>query len=182
MTGVAAAGQRRGPASSTVLRLGVPTVSDECQLDRVPADPDPPAASCQTVPMPAEMDIGNADDLRQRLVSAVDRGFAVVIADLTDTLFCDCAAVTALLIAGQYAATVGAEVRIVARARPVLRTFELTELAGLLAVYPDVEAAIGGSVFGRARPMTIPALAGLSSRRRTGLYRSGPQRRQRRSP
>ncbi len=157
-------------------------MSEECQLDRVPGDPAPPTARCQTVPMPAEMDIGNADDLRQRLVSAVDQGIAIVIADLTDTLFCDCAAVTALLVAGQYAVTVGAEVRVVARARPVLRTFELTELDRLLDVYPDVEAAIGGSVFGRARPMSIPALAKLSSRRRTVLDRSGLLRRQRRYP
>ena len=160
----------------------MPTVSEECQLDRPPADPGPQAARCQTVPMPAELDIGNADDLRHDLVTAADKGFAVVIADLTDTLFCDCAAVSALLIAGQYAAAVGAEVRVVARAWPVLRTFELTELDRHLAVYPDIGAALGGPVFGRARPTTVRGLAQLSSRRRTDHDGCGPQLRQRRSP
>ena len=147
------------------------TVSEECQLDRPPADPDPQAERCQTVPMPAELDIGNADDLRHDLVTAADKGFAVVIADLT-----------ALLIAGQYAAAVGAEVRVVARAWPVLRTFELTELDRHLAVYPDIGAALGGPVFGRARPTTVRGLAQLSSRRRTDHDGCGPQLRQRRSP
>ncbi len=105
--------------------------------------------------MPAVMDIGNAAHLRQDLLCALDQGFAVVIADLSDTLFCDCAAVTALLIAGQYARAVGAELRVVASAPAVLRTFELTELARLLTVYPDVKRALGGSLYGRARPVTI---------------------------
>jgi STAS domain len=79
-------------------------VCEECEPDLASADPGPPAERCLKVRMPAEIDIANADDLRQSLTAAVDRGFAVVIADMSDTLFCDCAAVTALVSAGQYAA------------------------------------------------------------------------------
>ena len=156
-------------------------MSEECELDPAPADPGPPAERCRTVRMPAEIDIGNADDVRQALVTAVDQGFAVVIADMSDTLFCDCAAVTALVVAGQYAVAAGAELRVVASARPVLRTFELTGLARLLAVFPSTEAAASGSANRRARPAGFRGVIQLSSRRRTDHGRSGPQRRQLRS-
>lgn len=132
--------------------------------------------------MPAEIDIGNADELRRDLVAAIDQGFAIVIADLSDTQFCDCAAVNALLTSAHYAATVGGDLRVVASARPVLRTFELTELTRLLAVYPDVESALAGPVLGRARPTSIRGVTELSSRRQIDRRERDPQRRQRRSP
>ena len=153
-------------------------MSEECEPDLAPDDPGPPAERCLTVRMPAEIDIANADDLRQSLTAAVDQGFAVVIADMSDTLFCDCAAVTALVLAGQYATAARAELRVVASARPVLRTFELTGLAQLLAVFPTAEAAASGSASGEARYASFHGVTQLSSRRRTDHGRSGPQRRQ----
>jgi anti-sigma B factor antagonist len=157
-------------------------VFEECELDSAPADPGPPAERCPTVRMPAEIDIANADDLRQSLTAAVDQGFAVVIADMSDTLFCDCAAVTALVVAAQYAAAAGAELRVVATARPVLRTFELTGVAALLAVFPSAEAAASGSAEAETRYAGFRSVTRLSSRRQTDFGRSGPQQRQPRSP
>ncbi len=154
---------------------------EECELGPAPADPGPPAERCRTVRMPPEMDIGNADNVRQALIAAVDQGFAVVIADMSDTLFCDCAAVTALAVVGKCAAAAGAELRVVATARLVLRIFELTGLARLVAVFPSAEAAARGSPNGRARAAGFRGVIQLSSRRRTDHGRPGPQRRQLRS-
>jgi anti-sigma B factor antagonist len=85
--------------------------------------------------LPAEVDIANADQARADLLAAVGRGCPVVIVDMSRTSFCDCAGVDVLLAAASQAVRVGAEVRVVARARSVLRTFELTGLQLALKVY-----------------------------------------------
>jgi anti-sigma B factor antagonist len=157
-------------------------VFEECEPDLAPADPGSAAERCHTVRTPAEIDIANADDLHRSLVAAVDQGFTVVIADMSETLFCDCAAVTALVVAGQYAAVAGAELRVVASARPVLRTFELTGLPRLLPVFSSAQAAASEPANGWAWRASFLGVTQLSSRRRTDHGRSGPQRCQLRSP
>jgi anti-anti-sigma factor len=85
--------------------------------------------------LPPEIDIANADSVRKDLMTAIGRGSTVVIADLSHTSFCDCAGVSALMTAGGLAARSGSELRVVARSRPVLRTFELTGLSQCVRVY-----------------------------------------------
>jgi anti-anti-sigma regulatory factor len=41
--------------------------------------------------LPAEIDMVNAEEVRDRLVEAASPGVAVVVADLTNTTFCDTA-------------------------------------------------------------------------------------------
>ena len=50
------------------------------------------------VVLPDEIDFLNADSVGERLAAALVPGVAVVIADLTVTVFCDCAGVRSLLL------------------------------------------------------------------------------------
>jgi len=48
------------------------------------------------VTLPAEIDIGNADRVREDLLSVLNQGATLLIADLSTTTFCDSAGVGAL--------------------------------------------------------------------------------------
>jgi anti-anti-sigma factor len=96
------------------------------------------------VRLPAEIDIANAAAVCADLIAAADRGAAIVIADLTASSFCDCAGTRALIQAGRHAARRGAELRVAAAARPLLRMFDLTGVNATLRVCPSVAAAAIG--------------------------------------
>ncbi len=93
------------------------------------------------VVLPDEIDFVNADSAGERLAAALVPGVAVVIADLTVTVFCDCAGVRSLLAAGGRASAVHAELRLVVCAGAVLRILELLGADQVLPVYPDLGAA-----------------------------------------
>lgn len=135
------------------------------------------------ISLPAEVDIANAGQVRADLLAAIDRGHQVVVADMSRTSFCDCAGVTALLAAGHYAARRGARLRVVARSRPVLRTFELTGLPLALGVYPASADALGdpGPAGTRRSSGGTPPL-GTVTRLRTDAAGSGPRPDQPRCP
>ena len=94
------------------------------------------------VVLPEEIDFLNAASVGERLAAALVPGMAVVIADLTVTVFCDCAGVRSLLLAGRRASAVHAELRLVVRARAVLRILELFGADQVLPVYPDLDVAL----------------------------------------
>ena len=102
-------------------------------------------AGWAVVMLPGEIDVANAGQVRSELLAAIDAGHPVVVADMSLTTFCDCAGVSALLAAGSHAARSAAELRVVARARPVLRTFDLTGLPLALPVHPTGSAALSGA-------------------------------------
>ena len=122
-------------------------------LDRCADEPSPsigPGASAPSarsavalfaVVLPAELDVLTAERVRSELQTALDLSYPVVIADMSRTYYCDCAAVAALLAAARYGARAGSQLRIVARARPVLRVFLLTGLAAEVPVYRTTSAA-----------------------------------------
>ncbi len=102
----------------------------------------PPSGASPVVRLPAEIDIVNAEQVLADLLAVIDRGYPVVVADLSRTSFCDCSGVSALLTAGSHAASRGSQLRIAARASAVLRTFELTGLQLAVPVYSTGAAAI----------------------------------------
>jgi anti-sigma B factor antagonist len=107
-----------------------------------PSDQAAPGRSdCEIVVLPAEIDIANASLVSAGLLAAIGAGRPVIIADLSSCSFCDCAGVGALLGAAAVAVLQGAQLRLVATARPVLRVFELTGLDHSLPVYPTRSAA-----------------------------------------
>jgi anti-sigma B factor antagonist len=94
------------------------------------------------VTLPAEVDVAIAADVRDELLDAIGQGAAVVIADMTATVFCDSAGVTALAVAHKDAVTRGGQVRVVTSAPQVLRVLELTGLDLLIGVYPSEAQAL----------------------------------------
>jgi anti-sigma B factor antagonist len=97
-----------------------------------------------TISVPAEIDIANAEEILAELLEALKYGCPILIVDMSRTSFCDCAGVRALLGAAFQALSEGGELRVVARARPVLRTFELTGLQQVVQVHPTTADAQRG--------------------------------------
>ena len=96
----------------------------------------------QVITFPADIDIGNAEQVEEGLRAAFADGAAVVVADLTRTRFCDTSGARALLIAAKAADTARAELRIALPDRSALRTLRLLGLDHLLRIYPTVAEAL----------------------------------------
>jgi anti-sigma B factor antagonist len=92
--------------------------------------------------LPVEIDISNADQVRQDLLSVLNRGPAILIVDMGGTTFCDSAGVNAIVRAYRRAAANNAEIRLVAREPGVLRILAITGVDHLIAVYPTVAASL----------------------------------------
>ena len=101
-----------------------------------------PAGPLAVVTMPAEIDITNADQVRQALLSAVEQQVTVLIVDMSRTTFCDSAGVQAIIAAYRQAAMTGTQLRLVAAA--VLRIFTVIGADQLIPTYPTVESALAG--------------------------------------
>ncbi len=93
------------------------------------------------VAFPGHVDVSNVGQLRDRLLSVINRGPAVLIADMTDTASCDHLAVEAVARACQRAAISGTQVRLVVTAPVVRRVLSIEGLDRLVSIYPSLEAA-----------------------------------------
>ena len=96
---------------------------------------------CSIVSVVGELDVATAPDLRARLDSAIDRGPAVVVADLLGVTFLDSTALGALIGVLKRCQAAGGELRIVAAEPRILKIFEITGLTDLFSLYPTVEEA-----------------------------------------
>jgi anti-sigma B factor antagonist len=95
------------------------------------------------VRVPAEIDITNVGSLRAALLSAVEHGHATVVADLSETAFCDTAGLQVLVLAHRRAAAEGGELRLVVRAATLLRLFSLTGVDQEIPNFATLEDALG---------------------------------------
>ena len=68
------------------------------------------------VTLPAEVDVTNADEIRQALLSAASQDVAALIIDMSETTSCDSAGVQAITAAYRQATATGTELRLVATA------------------------------------------------------------------
>jgi anti-sigma B factor antagonist len=101
------------------------------------------------VTLPCEIDVSNEAQVREALASALASKPKVVVADGTSTEFCDCAAITALVLAHRRAAEQDAQLRVVASSARVLRVMELIGAERVLHLYPSLDAAM---LDGHAQP------------------------------
>ena len=94
------------------------------------------------VTLPQHIHSANAGQLREQLLWIINRGAAVLIADLTGTVSCDFSGADALKGAHHRAVANGSELRLVVTADAVRRVLTLNGLDRLLAVYPDLVGAL----------------------------------------
>ena len=95
------------------------------------------------ITLPAEIDISNSEQVREELLSLVNRGPAVLIVDMAETTFCDSAGVNALVRAHKRAAANDAEIRLVVASPGVQRVLAITGVDRLISVYPTMAASLG---------------------------------------
>lgn len=93
------------------------------------------------VTLPECIDRSNADQVREQLLLAINRGAAVLIADLAATVSCDYSGVDALARAYRRADASGTDLRLVISADVVRRVLSPSGLDRLISVYPTLEAA-----------------------------------------
>ncbi len=129
------------------------------------------------VVFPAHVNVSNVSQLRDRLLSVINRGAAVVIADLTDTVSCDHAGMDAIARACQRAAISGTRLRLVVTASVIRRVLAIEGLDRLVSIYPSVEAAAAADApesGSSARPPTgPPRLGGAPPRSLAGVSAAG---------
>ena len=89
-----------------------------------------------------EIDLTNAEWLRDALLSALNAGASALVVDLTATTFIDSAGVTALVRASRRASASDAVLRLAVTAPAVLRVLNLVGIDQLIEVHPGVTEAV----------------------------------------
>lgn len=133
-------------------------------------DPYPVRWTGQQVVMTLPQQIAGSDSgrLREQLLGLVDRGAAVLIADMTATVSCDQGGADALRDAYQRANGNGTRLRLAVTAEGVRRVLEAAGLDRLVSIYPSVQAAAAAGA-----PAGVIPLAPRPARQRAGQFSSG---------
>ncbi len=100
------------------------------------------AGGLAVVALPEHIGASNAGQVREELLSVINRGAQVLIADMTATVSCDHAGADAVIRAWQRAAVSGTELRLVVTARTVSQVLDQRGLDRLVSVYPSLEGAV----------------------------------------
>lgn len=98
------------------------------------------------ISLPDEIDAANYGQVQAVLLQAVRDGAAVLVADMTGTVFCASDGVQALVSVHRAAAAAGVRLRLAigAGSPAVRRVLVLTGADQLLDIYPDRDAALCG--------------------------------------
>jgi anti-anti-sigma factor len=100
-----------------------------------------------------EIDLTNAEGLRDALLSALNAGALGLVVDMTATTFIDSAGVTALVRASRRATATEATVRLAVVAPAVLRVLNLVGIDQLVQVHPSVTDAVASLPEHCAKPL-----------------------------
>jgi len=96
------------------------------------------------VTLPGEIDVNNADLVREDLLSVLDQGALLLVADLSKTTFCDSAGVSALVRTFRRATATAGSMRLVVATPAVQRVLAITGVDRLVDVFPSVAASLAG--------------------------------------
>src|SRR5260370_15954600 len=96
------------------------------------------------VTLPAEIDVSNADAVREDLLSVVNQGAVLLVADMSKPIFCDSAGVSALVRTFRRAAESGSGMRLVVSTPALQRVLGITGVDRLIDSYPSVAASLAG--------------------------------------
>jgi anti-sigma B factor antagonist len=116
----------------------MPWRSSVASLDNFPVGWDHPVA---VVTMPDEIDIANAEEVRDTLLAVLNQGITTLIVDMSHTTFCGCSGASAFARAHQRALAGGGQVRLVARAPIVRRLLAITGVDHLMPVFASLSEA-----------------------------------------
>jgi anti-sigma B factor antagonist len=105
------------------------------------------------VSLPVEIDLVNAGQIREDLLSLLNRGPSTLIVDMGGTTFCDSAGVNALVRAYKRACASSAGMRLVVTAPNVQRVLAITGVDSLIDVYPSLAAALTDQPPGSGKPL-----------------------------
>lgn len=94
------------------------------------------------VSLPGEIDLTNADQIREDLLAIFSRGATTVVVDMNGTTFCDSAGVNALVRAYQQATAQSVVMRLAVSVPAVQRVLTITGVDSLIELYPSVGAAL----------------------------------------
>ena len=98
------------------------------------------------VRLPEHVDVSNAGQIREELLSVINRGANALIVDMTPTVSCDHAGAEATARAHQRALVSGTQMRLVVTAPIVRRVLGVNGLDRLIPMYPSLEAAAAAGV------------------------------------
>ena len=94
------------------------------------------------VALPEHIDVSNAGQIREELLSVINRDAEALIVDMTATISCDLTGADAVARAYQRAVVSRTDLRLVVTSGVVLRMLGMTGVGRLVPVYPSVEAAL----------------------------------------
>jgi anti-sigma B factor antagonist len=94
------------------------------------------------VRLPAEVDLATAQEVRDSLLSTVNRGGIHLVVDATDVTFIDSTGVNALIRGRERAELLGGSVHVASDASSVRRVLEVTQLSRVLHLVPTMEQAL----------------------------------------
>jgi anti-sigma B factor antagonist len=114
------------------------------------------------VSLPTEIDITNADQVREDLLSVLNQGAVLLVADLSRTTFCDSAGVSALARSFRRAEASQSDMRLVVTTVAVQRVLGLTGIDRLLDIYPSVAASLAASPDSGNATATVAADGGVA--------------------
>jgi len=114
------------------------------------------------VSLPTEIDINNADQVREDLLSVLNQGAVLLVADLSRTTFCDSAGVSALARSFRRAEASQSDMRLVVSTVAVQRVLGLTGIDRLLDIYPSVAASLAASPDSGNATATVDADGGVA--------------------
>lgn len=98
--------------------------------------------------LPEEIDVSNAAETREQLLTIINQGATVLVADMSRTTFCDSSGVTALVRAFRRANEGGTKFRLVASSPMVMRVLGITGVDRLIDVSGTLAEALGSSTVG----------------------------------
>ena len=96
------------------------------------------------VTLPAEIDVTNADTVRDELLAALNQSAVLLIADMSKTDFCDSSGVSALVRVFRQATASGSVMRLVVSTPSVQRVLSITGVDRLVDVFPGIAASLAG--------------------------------------
>jgi len=115
------------------------------------------------VTLPEHIDVTNVAQLREQLLWLINRGAAVLIADMTATASCDHAVANAIARAYQRAVVSGTQLRLVVTAPVVRRVLGIEGLDRLVSIYPTLDAATAAGTPRTDRTASADRLAPAST-------------------